>query len=72
MKSAIAREPPEVSKHVRRNEGAISLILEGMRTKLTEAVNTEGFWGTVDYPVEIVDQDIIKAEPTVTQLIKLK
>lgn len=71
MKPALSREAPHVSKHARRNEGAISLVLESVRCKLLSAVETEGYHGTIPFAVDIVDQDLTMAVVN-GQRIKLK
>ena len=71
-RQTILTPAPKLSKHIRRNEGAISAILEAFRAKLLQAIETEGFHGRVICEVAVVEQDATMLDVVTRQAIKLK
>lgn len=62
----------DAGKRLQRNAGAISLILDKVRSDLEEAIEKEGFHGNLRFTVELVDQDLMIFEDSHGQRFKLK
>lgn len=62
----------ESSKHARRNEGAISLIVDNVRRNILDAISKTGFHGTLKFSVEVIDQDVMLLVDSCGQRFKLK
>lgn len=60
------------SKYAQRNEGAISLIVEKLRSELLKAVGTESFYGAVTVNAAIVNQDVSDFDVSTKQQYKTK
>jgi hypothetical protein len=61
-----------LAKHARRNEGAISFVLNNVQRNILDAVSKQGFHGTLRFSVEVIDQDVMILEDSTGQRFKLK